>query len=68
MFLIRDGIHYLRKGIYSCKKHIMQINKRENLNVLRLQSFGLVRQLALQLWSPSRKVFDCVIYNKICCS
>ena len=42
----------------------MQINQRENMNVLSLQASGLVpkwvahvRQLARRLWSPGRKVF-----------
>ena len=70
-FLIRDGIHYSRKGIYavySRKNTSCRLTKGKiwTFCVSKLVVWRHVRQLARWSWLPGRKVF--VIYNKICCS
>ena len=74
-FLIRDGTHYSRKGIYSRKNISCRLTKGKiwtfwvsKLVVWRQKWVAHVCQLARRSWSPGRKVFECVIYNKICCS
>ena len=63
-FLIRDGIHYSRKGIYSRKNISCRLTKGKistfcvsKLVVWRQKWVAHVRQLARWPWSPGRKVF-----------
>ena len=63
-FLIRDGIHYSRKGIYSHKNISCRLTKGKiwtfcvsKLVVWRQKWVAHVCQLALRSWSPGRKVF-----------
>ena len=63
-FLIRDGIHYSRKGIYSRKNISCRLTKGKiwtlwvsKLLVWRQKWVAHVRQLARRSWSPGRKVF-----------
>ena len=62
-FLIRDGIHYSRKGIYG-RKNICRLTKGKiwtfcvsKLVLWRQKWVAHVRQLARRSWSPGRKVF-----------
>ena len=66
-FLIRDGIHYSRKGIYSRKNISCRLTKRKIWTFCvsklvvwcqKLQKWvAHVRHLACRSWSPGRKVF-----------
>ena len=64
-FLIREGIHYSRKGIYSRKNISCRLTKGKiwtfyfSKLVVWLQKWELahVCRLARRLWSPGRKVF-----------
>ena len=63
-FLIRDGNHYSRKGIYSRKNISCRLTKGKiwtfvvsRLVVWRQKWVAHVRQLARRSWSPGRKVF-----------